>query len=100
MATRVMCFIHSGEEREMTRYTLAFTTFMDDGSSYLTESVSFDEEHRAIDTAHNVIGMEKWVNVRVLEHFDGRRHPAVVFDWKFYNQPEWARHILEGIDND
>ena len=79
------------------RYTLKFTTFMDDGSSYLSDTVDFDDEYRALEMAENIVKIEKWVNVTVYEHGRrGRNSPRPIFDWRFYNQPEWARHILEG----
>ena len=79
-------------------YTLIFTTYTDNGDSYLTETVRFDDKYRAIEMARNVIEIERWVSVRVMEH--GRyEHPSIEFDWKFYNQPAWAKHIL-GMEQD
>lgn len=80
-------------------WTLKFTTFDDEGMSRLTETVPMKCGFRAVEMAYEIIKMEKWVNVQVIEH--GREHgPEIQFDWRFYNQPEWARHILDGADDE
>ena len=82
----------------MVYWEVKFTTFDNNGKSRLTETVRMDDGYKAIQTAYNIIEMEHWVNVQVIEH--GRyKSPSIEFDWRFYNQPEWCRYIL-GMDQD
>ena len=78
-------------------YKVTFTTFLDNGDSYLTQSHRYGDEERAIEMAYNIISTVRWVNVRVTFESSKHMRPKVVFDWKFYNQPEWAQHVLNRI---
>lgn len=79
-------------------WEIKFTTFDDDGKSRLTETVRMDDCFRAVEMAYNIIKMERWVNVQVIEH-GGEYGPEIYFDRRFYNQPDWAKHIL-GMEQD
>lgn len=80
-------------------WEILFTIYGDDGKSRLiTETMRMDDGYKAVDTAYDIIKMERWVNVQVIEH--GREYgPEIQFDWRFYNQPAWAKHILK-MDQD
>lgn len=71
---------------------LEYTLFNDDGEPEMEQVWEFEESIGALDTAHEYVRMSKWINVTVVSA------GQIIFDWKFYNQPEWARHVLARLE--